>query len=79
MAGMGNGSTSKQKALPARELMFIRPIQRLSRIDNFDVNVCLLHVKTSEEAKNISHACSVVADRCKAIQAKLGERFPDAC
>ena len=70
--------TSK-RALPARELMFTRPISRLAKIDNFDASVCLLHVKTSEQAKNISQACGVVADRCRAIQAKLSERFPDAC
>jgi hypothetical protein len=69
--------TSK-RAIPARELMFTRPISRLAKIDNFDVNVCLLHVKTSEQAGNISHACGVVADRCKAIQTTLEERFPHA-
>ena len=69
---------TNKREMPARELMFTRPISRLAKIDNFDVNVCLLHVKTSEQAKNISHACGVVADRCRAIQAKLGERFPHA-
>jgi hypothetical protein len=67
--------TSK-RAIPARELMFTRPISRLAKIDNFDVNICLLHVKTSEQARNISYACGVVAERCIAIQEKLGERFP---
>jgi hypothetical protein len=67
-----------KRARPARELMFTRPISRLAKIDSFDVNVCLLHVKSLEQAKNISHACGVVADRCRAIQAKLDERFPDA-
>jgi hypothetical protein len=67
-----------KRALPTRELMFTRPISRLAKIDSFDVNVCLLHVKSQEQAENISHACGVVADRCKAIQAKLDERFPDA-
>jgi hypothetical protein len=70
---------TNKRTIPARELMFTRPISQLAKIDSFDVNVCLLHVKTSEQAKNISHACGVVADRCRAIQAKLGERFPDAC
>jgi hypothetical protein len=70
---------TNKHTIPARELMFTRPISRLAKIDNFDVNVVLLHVKTSEQAENISHACGVVADRCRAIQAKLSERFPDAC
>ena len=68
--------TASAKPLPDRELMFTRPISRLAKIDTFDVNVCLLHVKTPEQAENISHACAVVADRCRQIQAQLDERFP---
>ena len=65
-----------KRALPSRELMFTRPISRLAKIDTFDVNVCLLHVKTPEQAKNIAHACSIVAERCRAIQKQLDEKFP---
>jgi len=64
-----------KRATPARELMFTRPISRLAAIDSFDVDVCLLHVKTPEQAKRISHACAIVADRCHAIQNQLKERF----
>lgn len=67
-----------KRPLPARELMFTRPISRLAKVDSFDVNVCLLHVKSQEQAKNISHACGVVAERCAAIQAQLAKKFPDA-
>jgi hypothetical protein len=68
----------RKREVPAREQMFTRPISRLAKIDTFDVNVCLLHVKTPEQAQNISHACAVVAERCTQIQAKLDERFPCA-
>lgn len=68
----------RKRALPARELMFTRPISRLAKVETFDVNVCLLHVKSPEQADRIAHACSIVADRCAQIQAKLDERFPDA-
>ena len=67
-----------KRALPARELMFTRPISRLAKVDSWDVNVCLLHVKSQEQAKNISRACAVVADRCRQLQEKLDERFPSA-
>jgi hypothetical protein len=69
---------SSKRALPARELMFTRPISRLAKVDSWDVNVCLLHVKSQEQAKNIAHACSIVADRCRQLQEKLDERFPSA-
>ncbi len=64
-----------KRASPARELMFTRPISRLAKIDNFDADICCLHVKDSAQAERISHACSIVADRCTQIQAKLDERF----
>ena len=65
----------RKRALPAREQMFTRPISRLAKIDNFDVNVCLLHVKTPEQAQNISDACAIVADRCQQIVDQLTRRF----
>lgn len=64
-----------KRATPAREMMFTRPISRLAAIDTFDVNVCLLHVKSPEQARRISRACGVVAGRCAQIQEKLSERF----
>jgi hypothetical protein len=36
------------RALPAREQSFTLPVQRLAKIDSFDINVCLLHVKSAE-------------------------------
>jgi hypothetical protein len=63
------------RALPDREQMFVRPVQRLAKIDTFDVNVCLLHVKTPEQAERISRACAVVADRCQQIADQLNRRF----
>jgi hypothetical protein len=68
--------TAPAKPLPERELMFVRPVQRLAKIDTFDVNICLLHVKSPEQAENIAHACSIVVERCRAIQKQLDEKFP---
>ena len=65
----------RERALPAREQMFTRPISRLAKIDSFDVNVCLLHVKTPEQAERISHACAIVANRCQQIVDQLNRRF----
>ena len=67
-----------KRALPAREQSFTLPVQRLAKIDSFDINVCLLHIKTPEQAERISNACAVVADRCHQVRDQLQTRFPDA-
>jgi hypothetical protein len=65
-----------RRPLPQRLQMFTAPIQRLAKVDSFDVNVCLLHVKTPEQARAIALACSVVASRCARIEAQLSKKFP---
>jgi hypothetical protein len=72
------GEQTSSRALPAREQSFTLPVQRLAKIDSFDINVCLLHVKTPEQAERISNACTVVARRCEAVRDQLQTRFPDA-
>jgi hypothetical protein len=71
----GNGDSSA-KALPPRETMFVRPIQRLSRIDNFDPDIAVLHVKDPEQARRIVEACETVIARCAQIETKLAKKFP---
>jgi hypothetical protein len=67
----------RSKSLPARELMFTRPISRLAKIDNFDVNVCLLHVKDSPQAGRIAEACEIVIARCQEVRSELAKKFPE--
>jgi hypothetical protein len=64
---------------PAKEsdVMFVRPIQRLSRIPSFNPQVACLHVKTPEQARAIVGACETVVSRCAQISSHLNRQFPD--
>jgi hypothetical protein len=73
----GNGHKPRHREHPSREQSFTLPVQRLAKVDSFDVNVCLLHVKDSAQAERISHAAGVVAERCQLVQERLAERFPE--
>ena len=70
-----DGEQGHKRALPDREQPFTRPIVRLSKIDSFNADVCLLHVKSPEQAGRISHACEVVVKRCNEIMEQLKQRF----
>jgi hypothetical protein len=73
------GSTpAKKDTVKDRDPMFTRPVLRLSKIRSFRPDLACLHVKTPEQAGRISEACTVVAQRCIAIQAQLAKNFPDA-
>jgi hypothetical protein len=74
-------SAAPAKPLPDRELMFVRPVQRLAKIDTFAAGVCLLHVTDGEQAMRISQVCQTVAARCEEIRSRskrgiLGEGRP---
>jgi hypothetical protein len=70
--------SAKKDTVKDRDPMFVRPIQRLAVIRSFSPELATLHVKTPEQAGRICEACSVVAQRCTAIQAQLAKKFFDA-
>jgi hypothetical protein len=65
----------KNGHLPDAEPMFVRPIQRLARIDTFRADLAVSHVDSPAQATRIIAACRVVVERCQQIQAQLEAKF----
>jgi hypothetical protein len=65
----------KNGHLPDAEPMFVRPIQRLARIDTFRADLAVSHVDSPAQATRIIAACRLVADRCHQIQTQLEAKF----
>jgi hypothetical protein len=72
-------SESAKKPKPEKDVMFVRPIQRLARIDSFRPDVACLHVQSFVQGCNIHMACAEVARRCRAVQEQLEQKFPQLC
>jgi hypothetical protein len=64
---------------PEKDFMFVRPIQRLARIDSFRPDLACLHVQSFVQGCNIHMACAEVARRCRAVQEQLEQKFPELC
>ena len=64
---------------PEKNVMFVRPIQRLARIDSFRPDLACLHVQSFVQGCNIHAACAEVARRCRAVQEHLEQKFPELC
>lgn len=63
--------TGGQPSQPSQDgVVFLRPIQRLARLD-FNPEVACLHVDDQEHATRIISACDTVIDRCRQIQTQL--------
>ena len=69
------GKRKKNGHLPDAEPMFVRPIQRLARIDTFRADLAVSHVDSPAQATRIIAACRVVVERCQQIQAQLEAKF----
>jgi len=69
------GKSKKNGHLPDAEPMFVRPIQRLARIDTFRPDLAVSHVNSPAQATRIIAACRVVVERCQQIQAQLEAKF----
>jgi hypothetical protein len=69
------GKAKKNGHSPDIEPMFVRPIQRLARIDTFRADLAILHVTSSQQATQIIASCRLVAERCGAIEKLLNEKF----
>jgi len=72
------GDPAKNVKGSEKDVMFTRPISRLSRIRSFSPELATLHVKTPGQALAIATAYAIVAERCTQIQAQLATMFPDA-
>jgi len=72
------GRMAKNTEHSEKDVMFTRPISRLSRIRSFTPELACLHVKTPGQALSIATACQIVAERCSACCVVLEKMFPDA-
>jgi hypothetical protein len=69
------GKTRDKKGAQARDVMFVRPIQRLAVCPSFDPQITCLHVRSPEQAVCIIASCQTVADRCRQIEEVLAQKF----
>jgi hypothetical protein len=60
-----------------RELPFIRPIQRLAAWNGFSAEVVTSHIEHKANAETLFSACTEMIVRCRQIQERLLNRFPD--
>jgi hypothetical protein len=74
--GQKDGTTNGKDS--EKDVMFTRPISRLSRIRSFSPELATLHVKTAGQALAIATSCQIVIQRCTQTQAQLAKMFPDA-
>ena len=51
-----------------RDPMFVRPIQRLAKVNSFNPELAVTHVTSHAQATSIVHDCQTVADRCRQIE-----------
>jgi hypothetical protein len=60
---------------PTKDVMFVRPIQRLAKINSFRADLAVSHVESAAQATRIITACRLVADRCHQIETHLEAKF----
>jgi hypothetical protein len=73
----GNGHKPRRRDHPDRETPFLRPVQRLSAYQGFDAGLVTSHVEKLPSAWNVYSACEQMIDRCRQVQERLAERFPE--
>jgi hypothetical protein len=70
-----DGDSKKNGHAKYPEPMFVRPIQRLAKIDTFRADLAVAHVDSTVQATRIVTACRIVAARCREIEARLTMKF----
>jgi hypothetical protein len=70
-----NGVEREKPPVKDKDVMFVRPIQRLAKIDSFRPDLGCLHVNNAAQATRIIKACRVVSERCQQIQAQAEAKF----
>lgn len=64
----------KHRKVP-RDVMFVRPIQRLAKVNSFRADLAVSHVDSAAQATRIIAACRVVSERCHKIEEQLEAKF----
>jgi hypothetical protein len=70
-----SGDAKKNGHAKDPEPMFVRPIQRLAKIDAFRADLAVSHVTNPAQATKIIASCRLVADRCRQIEQQLETKF----
>jgi hypothetical protein len=73
----GNGHKPRSKSHPSRERPFVQAAQRLSAYDGFDAGIVTAHIEKLPSAWSVYSACSNLIERCKLVQERLVDRFPE--
>jgi hypothetical protein len=72
-----NGHKPRSRSHPSRERPFVQSAQRLSAYKGFDAGIVTAHVEKLPSARSVYTACSNLIERCKLVQERLIERFPE--
>jgi hypothetical protein len=70
-----NGAKHHKTPAAEKDVMFVRPIQRLAKVDSFRADLAVSHVDSPAQATRIIAACRLVADRCHQIEDQLEAKF----
>ena len=62
---------------PPRERAFVAPLLRLSAWQGFSLELVLSHAEKLESAKSLYQACGTMRERCKLVQERLAENYPE--
>jgi hypothetical protein len=61
----------KERRAEDRDPMFVRPIQRLAKVNSFYPGLAVTHVTSHAQVTRIIHDCQTVASRCQQIVNQL--------
>ena len=70
------GRHHRKRTPIARETPFVRPVIRLDTWHGFNAELVTAHISQSDNAQALYRACGILADRCREVQQRLSNRFP---
>jgi hypothetical protein len=73
----GSGHKPRRREHTERETPFLRPVQRLAKYKGFDAGLVISHVEKLPRAWSVYAACEEMIDRCRKVQERLVQRFPE--
>jgi hypothetical protein len=72
-----NGHKPRSRSHPSRERPFVQAAQRLSAYEGFEPGMVTSHIEKLPSAWSVYTACGKLAERCRLVQERLAERFPE--
>ena len=68
---------SKRQGVHLGPSPFIRPVARLASWDGFSVTVIIAGADSLKSAANLYRNCGILSERCRQVQARLVESYPE--